>query len=654
MVKLKLLDGSVKEAESGLSGYDIARLISQGLAKAALAVRINGEIKDLTEKIETDCEFEALTFDSQDKDGSYPGRKVFWHTASHILAHAVKKLYPGVKLAIGPAVDNGFYYDFDTGDGKPFSPEDLAKIEKEMAKIVKQNYKLNRFTLPRDEALELVRDEPYKIELINDLPDGEEISFYEQGEGENKFADLCAGPHLLATGLIKALKLLNATGAYWKGSEKNKMLTRIYGVAYPKKESLDEYLAMLEEAKKRDHNKIGRELGYFTTVDYIGQGLPVMMPKGAKVLQILQRFVEDEEEKRGYQLTKTPFMAKSDLYKISGHWDLYRDGMFIIGDENDESNALALRPMTCPFQFQYYLSKKRSYRDLPMRFNETAYLFRNEASGEMHGLIRVRQFTLSEGHIACRADQLGEEFAGCLNLARFMLKTLGLEEDVSYRFSKWDENNKEKYIGAADEWERVQDKMRGILDGLSLNYYEADGEAAFYGPKLDIQIKNVHGKEDTLITLQIDFQLASRFGMEYVDTDGNKQLPYIIHRSSIGCYERTLALLLEKYAGALPTWLAPVQMAVLPIGVNQHEFAHGLAERLKSLGLRAELNDSNETIGHKIRGAQLEKVPYMLIIGDKEIANGEVSVRSRAKGELGAVKIDDFIKSVTEEIANKA
>ena len=654
MIQLKLLDGSVKEVEAGLSGYDIAKLISQGLAKAALAVRINGEVADLTTKIENDCDFEVLTFDSQDKDGSYPGRKVFWHTASHILAHATKKLYPSVKLAIGPAVDNGFYYDFDVE--KSFSPEDLEKIEKEMAKIVKDNLKLSRFSLPRDEAIALVKDEPYKIELINDLPEGEEISFYEQGEGDDKFVDLCAGPHLFATGLVKSIKLTSATGAYWKGSEKNKMLTRIYAVAYTKKADLDEYLEMLEEAKKRDHNKIGRELGYFTTVDYIGQGLPIMMPKGAKVLQILQRFVEDEEEKRGYQLTKTPFMGKSDLYKISGHWEHYRDGMFIIGDANDENDTdtLAMRPMTCPFQFQAYLSKTRSYRDLPMRFNETAYLFRNESSGEMHGLIRVRQFTLSEGHIACRADQLEAEFAGCLDLARFMLKTLGLEEDVSYRFSKWDEDNKEKYIGAADEWERVQDKLREILNSLDLNYYEANGEAAFYGPKLDIQIKNVHGKEDTLITIQIDFQLASRFGMEYIDSDGAKQFPYIIHRSSIGCYERTLALLLEKYAGAFPTWLAPVQVSVLPIGISQHDFAYDLTNRLKSLGIRAEIDDRNEKIGYKIREAQLEKVPYMLVIGDKEMANGEVAVRSRKEGELGAVKIDDFIKNITEEIAHKS
>lgn len=580
-------------------------------------------------------------------------RKIFWHTSSHILAQAVKRLYPSAKLAIGPAIDNGFYYDFDVE--KPFSPEDLETIEKEMSKIIKENLKLRRFTLPRDEAVKFMQDknEPYKVELIEELPDGEEISFYEQGD----FTDLCAGPHLDYVSSVKAFKLLNATGAYWKGSEKNKMLTRIYGVSYPNKAELDKYLAMLEDAKKRDHNKLGRELEYFTTVDYIGQGLPIMMPKGAKVLQILQRFVEDEEEKRGYLLTKTPFMAKSDLYKISGHWDHYRDGMFILGDEKEAEKGgevFALRPMTCPFQFQYYLAKMRSYRDLPMRFNETSYLFRNEASGEMHGLIRVRQFTLSEGHIACRADQLEEEFSGCVDLAKYMLGVLGLEEDISYRFSKWDENNKEKYIGEPEEWERIQNKMRDILNDLKIDYYEADGEAAFYGPKLDLQIKNVHGKEDTLITIQIDFQLASRFGMEYVDSDGTKKNPYVIHRSSIGCYERTLALLIEKYAGAMPAWLAPTQVKILPIGFNQHDLAYDLNKKMQALGIRVEVDDRNEKIGYKIREAQTDKVPYMLIVGDKEVESNTVSVRSRKKGELGAVAVDDFIKDILDEINSKA
>jgi len=579
-------------------------------------------------------------------------RKIFWHTSSHILAQAVKRLFPTAKLAIGPAIENGFYYDFDIE--KPFSPEDLETIEKEMAKITKENLKVRRFTLSRDEALKLMQDktEPYKVELIEEIPEGEEISFYEQGE----FVDLCAGPHLDYVSTVKAFKLINATGAYWKGNEKNKMLTRIYGVSYPNKTALEEYLVMLEEAKKRDHNKLGRELEYFTTVDYIGQGLPIMMPKGARVLQILQRFVEDEEEKRGYLLTKTPFMAKSDLYKISGHWDHYRDGMFILGDDKSEekgAEVFALRPMTCPFQFQVYLAKMRSYRDLPMRFNETSYLFRNESSGEMHGLIRVRQFTLSEGHIACTAEQLEEEFAGCLDLAKFMLETLGLDDDVSYRFSKWDENNKEKYIGSADEWERVQDKMRNILNDLKINYYEADGEAAFYGPKLDIQIKNVHGKEDTLITIQIDFQLASRFGMEYVDSDGVKKNPYVIHRSSIGCYERTLALLIEKYAGAMPAWLAPTQVKILPIGYGQHDYAYEIQKKMQNSGMRVEVDDRNEKIGYKIREAQTDKVPYMLIIGEKEAGSGTVSVRSRKKGELGAVPADDFIKDILEEIKNR-
>ena len=588
-----------------------------------------------------------------------PGdRKIFWHTSSHILAQAVKRLYPNAKLAIGPAIDNGFYYDFDVE--KPFSPEDIEAIEQEMKKIVKENLKVKRFVLPKDEAVKFMQEknEPYKIELIEDLADGEEISFYEQGD----FTDLCAGPHLDYTSSVKAFKLLNATGAYCKGSEKNKMLTRIYGVSYPNKDALDEYLAMLEEAKKRDHNKIGRDLELFTTVDYIGQGLPIMMPKGAKVLQILQRFVEDEEERRGYLLTKTPFMAKNDLYKISGHWDHYRDKMFVvIADESKElnerlkdENLLALRPMTCPFQFQYYLSKMRSYRDLPMRFNETAYLFRNEESGEMHGLIRMRQFTLSEGHIACRPDQLEEEFTGCVDLAKFMLTTLGLDDEISYRFSKWDENNKEKYIGDANEWERVQNKMREILNDLKIDYYEADGEAAFYGPKLDMQIKNVHGKEDTLITIQIDFQLAARFGMEYIDSDGTKKNPYVIHRSSIGCYERTLALLIEKYAGAFPTWLAPTQIKILPIGSNQHDYAYDLRKKMQSSGIRVEVDDRNEKIGYKIREAQTEKVPYMLVVGEKEVEGGTVSVRSRKKGEVGAVAVDDFIRDVLDEINSRA
>ena len=493
-----------------------------------------------------------------------------------------------------------------------------------------------------------MKDEPYKTELINELPEGEAITFYKQGD----FVDLCAGPHIEKVSEIKAFKLLSVTGAYWRGNEKNKMLTRIYGVSYTNKEDLENYLTALEEAKKRDHNRLGRELELFTTCEYIGQGLPILMPKGAKIIQILQRFVEDEEEKRGYQLTRTPFMAKNDLYRISGHWDHYREGMFILGDENDK-DVLALRPMTCPFQFQAYLSKMRSYRDLPIRYNETATLFRNEASGEMHGLIRVRQFTLSEGHVVCTPDQLEGEFRDCLDLAKYMLKVIGLSEDVSYRFSKWDETNKEKYIGSAQQWESVQNTMRSILDHLKIDYYEADGEAAFYGPKLDIQIRNVHGKEDTLITIQVDFQLAERFEMEYTDADGQKKYPYIIHRSSIGCYERTLALLIEKYAGAFPMWLAPVQLKVLPISEKHIDYAKSVESKLKNSGFRVENDTRSEKIGYKIREAQKQKIPYMLVVGDKEAQEGTVSVRSRKEGELGAMRIDDFLSKIEKEVKDK-
>ncbi|MCL2841485.1 MAG: threonine--tRNA ligase [Defluviitaleaceae bacterium] len=563
------------------------------------------------------------------------------HTAAHVLAHAVKRLYPDVKLAIGPSIADGFYYDFETS--KPFTPQDLDDIEKEMKRIVKENLPLEKFTLPRDEAFAYVdkQGEPYKRELLEGLT--EEASFYKQGE----FVDLCAGPHMPRTGNAKAFKLTSVAGAYWRGDEKKPMLSRIYGTAFFTKAELEAYLERVEEAKKRDHNKIGRELEYFTTVDYIGQGLPILMPKGAKVIQLLQRFVEDEEARRGYQLTKTPFMAKRDLYKISSHWEHYRDGMFLLGDEgkaDDEAvDMLALRPMTCPFQFQVYLSKTRSYRDLPMRLNETATLFRNEASGEMHGLIRIRQFTLSEGHIACTPDQVEDEFKGCIDLAQFFLEKLGLLEDVSFRFSKWDENNKNKYIGDANEWEHVQGFMKKILDNSGIDYVEADGEAAFYGPKLDIQIKNVHGKEDTLITVQIDFQLAERFGMEYVDTDGMKKYPYIIHRSSIGCYERTLALLIEKYAGAMPFWLAPVQMIVLPISEKHHDVAKKVLADIVGAGLRAEIDCRNEKIGYKIREAQLQKVPIMLMIGDKEIEENKVAVRSRANGDEGQQVLADLL-----------
>ncbi len=570
------------------------------------------------------------------------------HSASHILAQAVKRLFPDVKLAIGPAIDTGFYYDFDTEH--TFTPEDLEKIEAEMKKIAKENLKIERFELPKQEALELMKDEPYKIELINDLADGEVISFYKQGE----FTDLCAGPHVNYTSKVKAYKLLSATGAYWRGNEKNKMLQRIYGTAFSNKEELQAHLEQLEEAKKRDHNKLGRELELFTTSEVIGQGLPILLPKGARIIQLLQRFVEDEEQKRGWLLTKTPLMAKSDLYKISGHWDHYQDGMFVMGDEETDKEVFALRPMTCPFQYQAYLNRGRSYRDLPMRLAETSTLFRNEASGEMHGLIRVRQFTISEGHLMCTPEQLEDEFKNCLELTNFMLKTLGLYEDVSYRFSQWDPDDKDKYIGTEEQWDEAQGVMKKILDHLEIPYKIGIGEAAFYGPKLDIQIKNVHGKEDTLITIQIDQMLAEKFGMEYVDKDGTKKNPYIIHRTSIGCYERTLALLIEKYAGAFPVWLAPVQVKMLAIADRHLDYIYDVKKKLEAAGvMRIEVDDRSEKIGYKIREAQLEKVPYMLVIGDKDIENNTVSVRSRKDGDIGAMSIEDFISRICEEIETK-
>lgn len=570
------------------------------------------------------------------------------HSASHVMAQAVKRLFPGTKLAIGPAIDTGFYYDFDSEH--TFTMEDLEKIESEMKKIAKENLKIERFELPRAEALELMKDEPYKIELINDLPEGETISFYKQGD----FTDLCAGPHVNYTSKIKAFKLLSATGAYWRGDEHNKMLQRIYGTAFKTKDELNEYLEQREEAKKRDHNKLGRELELFTTVDIIGQGLPIMLPKGARVIQLLQRFVEDEEQKRGWQLTKTPLMAKSDLYKLSGHWDHYKDGMFVLGDETKDKEVFALRPMTCPFQYQAFLNRGRSYRDLPMRLNETSTLFRNEASGEMHGLIRVRQFTISEGHLMCTPDQLEDEFKGCLDLTNYLLKTLGLLEDVTYRFSQWDPEDTEKYIGTPEQWDEAQGVMKKILDHLEIPYTIGVGEAAFYGPKLDIQIKNVYGKEDTLVTIQIDQMLAEKFGMEYVDKDGTKKNPYIIHRTSIGCYERTLALLIEKYAGAFPAWLAPVQVKILPIADRHHEYAQVIKNKLAGAGIiRVEVDDRAEKIGYKIREAQLEKVPYMLVVGDKDIENNAVSVRSRKDGDIGSKTIDEFIADLSEEIRTK-
>lgn len=585
-------------------------------------------------------------------------RLIYRHSTSHIMAQAVKRLWPNTKLAIGPAIEDGFYYDFDH-EGT-FTREDLEKIEAEMKKIVKEHFPIERFELPRPEARELMvkMDEPYKVELIDDLPEDAVISFYRQGE----YTDLCAGPHMENTAEIKAFKLTQVAGAYWRGNEKNKMLQRIYGTSFPDKDQLKAYLDRIEEAKKRDHNKLGRELGYFTTVDYIGQGLPIMLPKGAKVMQTLIRFVEDEEERRGYLLTKTPYMAKSDLYKISGHWYHYRDGMFILGDPNaaknedgtvNESEIFALRPMTCPFQYQAYLAESRSYRDLPLRYGETSTLFRNEASGEMHGLIRVRQFTISEGHLMVTPEQLTDEFRKCLDLANFMLDAVGLDDDVSYRFSKWDPNNKEKYVGTAEEWESVQDTMRGILDGIGLKYKEEEGEAAFYGPKLDIQIKNVWGKEDTLITIQIDFQQGKLFGMEYTDRDGTKKYPYVIHRTSIGCYERTLALMIEKYAGALPLWVAAEQARILPISDKHVDKAYEVRDILRSQGLRVEVDDRDEKIGKKIRQAQMDKIHYMLVLGDKEVEEGTLAVRSRHDGELGAMPVADVAARLIDEVKRR-
>ncbi len=642
-MKITLKDGKLLEYNEPKPLYAIAGDISEGLMRASLAAEVDGKIFGMGEVIESDANITFLTFDDQ------KGKDVLRHTASHILAQAVKRLYPEAKLAIGPAIENGFYYDIDCEVS--FTPEILTKIEAEMKKIVKENLPVRKFVKSREDALKYFTEkgEIYKVELIEDLPEDAEISFYEQGE----FTDLCAGPHVSSTSKVKAFCLTGTAGAYWRGDEKNKMLQRIYGTAFLNKTDMEEFLAAQEEARKRDHNKLGRELDIFTTVDVIGQGLPLLLPKGTKIIQTLQRWVEDHEEAHGWLRTKTPLMAKSDLYKISGHWDHYLDGMFVMGDPESDKEVFALRPMTCPFQYQAYLSKMRSYRDLPLRYAETSTLFRNEASGEMHGLIRVRQFTISEGHLMCRPDQLEEEFKNCLEMTNYMLKTLGLYEDVSYRFSQWDPNNREKYIGTEEQWDEAQGVMKTILDDLGLDYKIGIGEAAFYGPKLDIQIKNVFGKEDTLITIQVDQMLAEKFGMEYTDSDGSKKNPYIIHRTSIGCYERTLALLIEKYAGAFPTWLAPVQVKILPITDAQKEYAREYAQILRANGIMVEVDDRNEKIGYKIREAQLEKVPYMLIVGEKEIEAGAVAVRSRRQGDLGQVSKDQFIADITEEIKNK-
>jgi len=642
---IKLKDGSIKEYDSPTTAAEITKDISMGLYRNACCVLVDGKVKDLRTVIDSDCSFEVLTFDDED------GKKAFNHTASHVMAQAVKRLYPNAKLTIGPSIENGFYYDFDIDTH--FTQDDLDKIEKEMKAIIKENYPIDKFELPVDEAVKLMeeKNEPYKIELIKEhAAKGEHISFYKQGE----FTELCAGPHLMEMKVIKAFKLTNCTGAYWRGDADNKMLCRVYGIAFPKASMLEDYLNMLEEAKKRDHNKLGRELELFTTVDYIGQGLPILLPKGTKIIQILQRFVEDEEARRGWQLTKTPLMAKSDLYKISGHWDHYKEGMFVLGDEEKDKEVFALRPMTCPFQYQAYLNKARSYRDLPLRYDETSTLFRNEASGEMHGLIRVRQFTISEGHLMCTPDQLEDEFRSCLELATFMLKTLGLYEDASFRFSKWDPNDREKYIGTEEQWDEAQSKMKNILDDLGIDYKVGIGEAAFYGPKLDIQIRNVYGKEDTLITIQIDQMLAEKFGMEYVDKDGTKKNPYIIHRTSIGCYERTLAYLIEKYAGAFPTWLAPVQVKLLPIADRHLDYLYDVKKALEAKGIRCEIDDRSEKIGFKIRQAQLEKVPYMLLAGDKDIENNTVSLRTRSGGDKGAMSLDEFVDKLLKEVDDKS
>ena len=642
-MNIKFASGECLVKSEPLSVYDAAAEAGV-ISRECLAAEVNGAVVGLTHLVAEDSEIKLLTFADPE------GAKVFRHTASHILAQAVKRLYPATKLTIGPAVENGFYYDFDSEVS--FTPEALAAIEGEMKKIVKENLKLERFELPRAEALKLMENEPYKIELIDALPEDAVISFYKMGE----FTDLCAGPHLFSTGAVKAFKLTSCTGAYWRGDSKNKMLQRIYGTAFPAKDALNAYLTAQEEAKKRDHNKIGRELEFFTTSDVIGQGLPILLPKGARTIQLLQRFVEDEEQRRGYLLTKTPLMAKSDLYKISGHWDHYLDGMFVLGDPADETKeCFALRPMTCPFQYQVFLNKKRSYRELPMRLGETSTLFRNEDSGEMHGLIRVRQFTISEGHLILRPEQLEEEFKGCLDLALYMLDVLGLREDCSFRFSQWDPNNTAKYEGTPEQWDEAQSVMGKLLDQYlgRDNYKIGIDEAAFYGPKLDIQIKNVFGKEDTLITIQIDMLLAKKFGMEYTDSDNTQKTPYIIHRTSLGCYERTLALLLEKYAGALPLWLNPTQVAVLPLTNSFDGYAETIVSKLEAAGVRVKFDNRNEKIGYRIREAQLEKVPYMVVVGENEQNSGTVSVRARQEGEGGTFTVDEFVFKVLTEIATK-
>ena len=643
-MKITLKDGSIKEYAEAMSAYDIARDISEGLARAACAVEINGEVKDLRTVVDSDCEMNILT--AKDSEGLRTVR----HTCSHVLAEAVKRLFPNVKLAIGPSIDEGFYYDFES---EPFSREDLDNLEKEMKKIIKEGNRLEKFTLPREEAIALMKEkeEPYKVELIEDLPEDAEISFYKQGEG---FTDLCAGPHLMNTKGIKAYKLISSSMAYWRGDSNKAQLQRIYGTAFATKDELNAYLEHLEDIKKRDHNKLGREMELFTTVDVIGQGLPLIMPKGVRMIQTLQRWSEDlEDNEWGYIRTKTPLMAKSDLYKISGHWDHYKEGMFVLGDESKDKEVFALRPMTCPFQYYVYKNSQHSYRELPLRYSETSTLFRNEDSGEMHGLTRVRQFTISEGHLIVRPDQMVEEFKNCIALARHCLKTLGLEEDVTYHLSKWDPENREKYIGEPEVWEETQQHMRDMMHELGIEFVEDVGEAAFYGPKIDINAKNVYGKEDTMITIQWDALLAEQFDMYYIDANGDKVRPYIIHRTSMGCYERTLAWLIEKYAGKFPTWLCPEQVRVLPISDKYEAYAKKVEAELKKNGVYVSVDARSEKIGYKIRESRLAKVPYMLVVGEKEEADGTVSVRSRFAGDEGVKPIAEFVEQICKEIRTK-
>ncbi len=642
-MKVTLKDGSCKEYSEAKSIIEIASDISEGLARVAAAAEVNGEVVDLRTVIDADCELNILTANDEE------GLRTVRHTTSHVLAEAVKRVFPEAKLAIGPSIDTGFYYDFEH---EPFSREDLDKLEAEMKKIIKEGAKLEKFTLPREEAIKFMeeKNEPYKVELIQDLPEDAEISFYRQGE----FTDLCAGPHLMSTKGIKAFKLISSSMAYWRGDSNRAQLQRIYGTAFNKKEELAAYLEHLEDIKRRDHNKLGREMELFTTVDVIGQGLPLLMPKGAKMVQTMQRWIEDiEDNEWGYVRTKTPLMAKSDLYKISGHWGHYKDGMFVLGDEEVDKEVFALRPMTCPFQYYVYKASQHSYRDLPLRYGETSTLFRNEDSGEMHGLTRVRQFTISEGHLIVRPDQMVEEFKGCLALAKHCLTTLGVEEDVTYHLSKWDPENKEKYIGEPEVWEETQQHMRDIMNELEIPFVEDVGEAAFYGPKIDINAKNVYGKEDTMITIQWDALLAEQFDMYYIDQNGEKKRPYIIHRTSMGCYERTLAWLIEKYAGKFPTWLCPEQVRVLPISEKYADYAAKVEAELKKNGVLATIDNRSEKIGYKIRETRLAKVPYMLVVGQKEEEEGLVSVRSRFAGDEGQKTLDEFIDQICKEIRTK-